>query len=93
MTREEIDYVAHLARIALSEEERELFGAQLGSVLGYFEKLKELQTSGVAPTAHPLGLRNVFREDRETGSLAPGEVLGNAPAQECGCYLVPKILE
>ena len=67
-TREQIDYVAHLARIELTEEERERFGSQLASVLAYVEKLNELDTSDVPPTAHVMGLTNVFRDDVERPS-------------------------
>jgi len=92
-TREEIDYVAHLARIALSDQERALFGSQLASILGYFRKLEELDTDGVPATAHPLGLRNVFRDDEPGESLPPEELLANAPRHRCGCYEVPRILD
>lgn len=90
---EQIDYVAHLARLALSPAERERFGAQLASILAYFQKLNELDTSGISPTAHVVGLRNVFREDAERPSPPREAMLANAPAQACGCYLVPKILD
>jgi len=89
----QIDYVAHLARIALTEAERQLFGAQLGSTLAYVAKLNELDTTGVAPTAHVMGLSNVFRDDVEQPSTPREAMLANAPAQACGCYLVPKVLD
>ena len=92
-TREQIDYVAHLSRIELTEEERELFGAQLASILAYVAKLDELDTADVPPTAHVMGLRNVFRDDAEQPSMASGRMLANAPAKAYGCYLVPRILE
>ena len=92
LDRSQIDYVAHLSRLALTDGERELFGAQLASVLAYIEKLNELDTSGVAPTAHVLGLSNVFRDDAERPSPPREAMLANAPAQACGCYVVPKIL-
>ncbi|MBM4041459.1 MAG: Asp-tRNA(Asn)/Glu-tRNA(Gln) amidotransferase subunit GatC [Planctomycetes bacterium] len=90
--REQIDYVAHLARLALSDAEREQFGAQLASILAYVEKLNELDTTDVPPTVQAMGLRNVFREDAEQPSADRVAMLANAPAQACGCYLVPKIL-
>jgi len=92
-TREQIDYVAHLARIELTEAERDLFGAQLASILAYFAKLDELDTSGVEPTAQAMGLSNVFREDVERPSTPRDAILANAPAKAYGCYLVPKILD
>lgn len=93
LTREQIDHVAHLSRLALSDDERARFGAQLASILAYIEKLNELDTSGVPPTAHVMGLRNVFRDDVEQPSLGREAMLANAPAQACGCYLVPRILD
>ena len=92
-TREQIDYVAHLARIELTEAERELFGAQLGGVLAYVEKLNELDTSAVEPTAQVMGLHNVFRDDVARPSASCEAITANAPAKACGCYLVPKILD
>jgi len=92
-TREQIDYVAHLSRVELTEAERELFGAQLASILAYVDKLDELDTTGVPPTAHVMGLHNVFRDDVEQPSLPNEQALANAPAKACGCYLVPKILD
>lgn len=92
-TREQIDYVAHLARIDLTEDERQLFGEQLASILAYVEKLDELDTANVEPTAHVLGLRNVFRDDVEQPSTPRREILANAPAKAYGSYLVPKVLD
>jgi aspartyl-tRNA(Asn)/glutamyl-tRNA(Gln) amidotransferase subunit C len=91
LTREQIDTVAHLARIELTDAERELFGTQLASILAYVEKLGELDTSAVEPMAHGMGLHSVFRDDAEQPSTPREAILANAPAQACGCYLVPKI--
>ncbi len=90
---EQIGYVAHLARLALTDAEREQFGAQLASILAYIEKLNELDTADVPPTVQVMGLRNVFREDEERPSTPREVMLAGAPAQACGCYLVPKILD
>jgi len=90
--RDPIDYVAHLSRIALTDAEREMFGSQLASILAYVEKLNELDTADVPPMTHVLGLRNVFREDTVQPSTPREAILAGAPAQACGCYLVPKIL-
>jgi len=95
MTKGEIDvkYVAHLARLALSPEEEERIGAQLGGVLGYIEKLKEVDVSNVEPTAHAFPLVNVTRPDEVQPSISPEEALRNAPAHANGLFIVPKIVE
>jgi aspartyl-tRNA(Asn)/glutamyl-tRNA(Gln) amidotransferase subunit C len=92
-SREQIDYVAHLARLALTDAERQRFGAQLASVLAYFEKLDELDTAGVPPTVCVTGLRNVFRGDVERPSTPREAITANAPAEAYGCYLVPRIID
>ena len=89
----DVKYVAHLARLALSPQEEEQFGAQLGNVLGYIEKLKEVDVSAVAPTAHAFPLVNVTRADEVLPSLSQEEALANAPAHANGLFLVPKIVE
>jgi aspartyl-tRNA(Asn)/glutamyl-tRNA(Gln) amidotransferase subunit C len=88
-----IQYVAHLARLSLSPAEEQQFGAQLGGILGYIEKLKELDVTGIEPTAHAVPLVNVFRPDLVGPSLSNEEALRNAPAQSGGLFLVPKIVE
>ncbi len=89
----DIKYVAHLARIALSPEEEQKLGAQLGNILGYIEKLNELDVTDVEPTAHAVPLVNVTRPDELHFSLSSEEALGNAPAKANGLFLVPKIVE
>jgi aspartyl-tRNA(Asn)/glutamyl-tRNA(Gln) amidotransferase subunit C len=89
----DVKYVAHLARLALSPEEEKQFGAQLGSVLGYIEKLKEVDVTAVEPTAHAFPLVNVTRPDEVRPSLSQEEILANAPAHANGLFLVPKIVE
>jgi aspartyl-tRNA(Asn)/glutamyl-tRNA(Gln) amidotransferase subunit C len=88
-----IKYVAHLARIALTSEEEKTLSAQLGSVLGYVEKLRELDVSHVEPTAHAVPLINVTRPDETGESLSQEEALKNAPAKANGLFIVPKIVE
>jgi len=85
--------VAHLARLALTPEEEEKFGAQLEGVLAYMEKLNELDVTGVEPTAHAFPLVNVMRSDEIQPSLSPEEALRNAPAQANNLFMVPKIIE
>jgi aspartyl-tRNA(Asn)/glutamyl-tRNA(Gln) amidotransferase subunit C len=89
----DIQYVAHLARLSLSPAEEEQFGAQLAGILGYIEKLKQLDVSGIEPTAHAVPLVNVFRPDLVRPSLSNEEALRNAPAKANGLFIVPKIVE
>ena len=88
-----IDYVAKLARIDLSPEEKSRLGPQLEAILGYVAKLKEVPVDGVEPTAHAFPLVNVTRPDVVTESLSNEEALGNAPAKAGGLFIVPKIVE
>jgi aspartyl-tRNA(Asn)/glutamyl-tRNA(Gln) amidotransferase subunit C len=88
-----IKYVAHLARIALTPEEEDQLASQLDNILGYIEKLKELDVSNVEPTAHAAGLVNVTRLDERGESLSQEEALRNAPAKANGLFIVPKIVE
>jgi aspartyl-tRNA(Asn)/glutamyl-tRNA(Gln) amidotransferase subunit C len=89
----DVKYVAHLARIALTAEEQEKFGAQLSNILGYIEKLNQLDVSQIEPTAHAVPLVNVFRADEIRPSLSNEEALRNAPASANGLFMVPKIVE
>ena len=89
----DVKYVAHLARLSLSPEEERRIGEQLGHILGYIEKLKEVDVSGVEPTAHAFPLVNVARPDEVRPSIGSQEALRNAPAQADGLFIVPKIVE
>jgi aspartyl-tRNA(Asn)/glutamyl-tRNA(Gln) amidotransferase subunit C len=89
----DVKYVAHLARMSLSPAEEQKIGAQLSSILGYIEKLKEVDVSGVEPTAHAFPLVNVTRADEVRPSMSQEAALGNAPAQANGLFIVPKIVE
>ena len=89
----DVKYVAHLARIALTPEEEQKLGAQLAHILGYIEKLKELDVTDVEPTAHAVPLTNVTRPDELRTSLPHEEAMRNAPAQANGLFVVPKIVE
>ena len=88
-----VAYVAHLARLELTPEEQQRIGAQLGDILGYIEKLKEVDVSDVEPTAHAFPLVNVVRPDEIRPSLSNEEALMNAPASANGLFIVPKIVE
>jgi len=89
----DIKYVAHLARVQLAPDEEKKLGAQLDGILGYIEKLKELDVAGVEPTAHAVPLVNVMRPDEVRPSLPHDDALRNAPVQANGLFMVPKIVE
>ncbi len=89
----DIEKLARLARLELSEEEKEVFGRQLGKILEYMEQLNRVDTSGVEPTSHTIPLFNVFREDEIRPSFPQEEVLGIAPEEEEGHFRVPRIID
>ncbi|HHV62329.1 MAG TPA: Asp-tRNA(Asn)/Glu-tRNA(Gln) amidotransferase subunit GatC [Firmicutes bacterium] len=93
ITKQDVEHVAALARLELGEEEKESLTEQLGKILEYADKLKELDTEGVPPTAHPLPIKNVFREDRVRPSLPVEDALANAPEREGSFFKVPRIME
>src|SRR5918997_2454970 len=90
--RDDVAHVARLARLDLTEDELDRFTGQLGAVLEHAADVAALDTSGVPPTAHPLPLVNVLRDDTVVPSLDPAEVLAQAPAVEDGRFRVPRIL-
>jgi len=93
VTREDVLHVAALARLEVSPDQVEAFQRELDAILGHFEKLNELDTSGVAPTSHVLSLVNVFRNDTVRPSLSQEHALANAPQQAFGHFRVPKVIE
>lgn len=88
----DIERVAKLARLKLTDAEKDRFSKQMGSIIEYIEKLNELDTQNVEPTAHVLGLNNVFRDDVATEPLTDHEPINDSPAHSKGHYEVPKIL-
>jgi aspartyl-tRNA(Asn)/glutamyl-tRNA(Gln) amidotransferase subunit C len=89
----DVKYVAHLARLSLTPDEEQKISAQLGNILGYIEKLKEVDVTGVEPTAHAFPLVNVTRLDEVRPSISNEDALRNAPAKANGLFIVPKIVE
>jgi aspartyl-tRNA(Asn)/glutamyl-tRNA(Gln) amidotransferase subunit C len=89
----DIQYVANLARIALTPDEEVKLGYQLGDILGYVKKLEELDVTGVEPMAHAVPLANVLRADEVRPSIPQEAALANAPKQANGLFIVPKIVE
>jgi aspartyl-tRNA(Asn)/glutamyl-tRNA(Gln) amidotransferase subunit C len=93
ITMKEVEHVARLARLELTDEEKERMRAQLDSILTYIDKLNELDTSAVEPTSHVLPMMNVFRDDEVRPSLSQEETLANAPDRQDLFFRVPRILE
>ncbi len=89
----DVEYVARLARLSLSDEEKEEFTTQLDDILTYMDKLNEVDTTGVEPTSHVISIKNVLRDDNVRESPPPEPSLKNAPEAERAFYKVPKIIE
>lgn len=90
---DQVKHVAHLARLAITEEEANTFTKQLDSIISFAEQLNELDTTNVEPTSHVLEIKNVMREDRSQQGLPREEVLKNAPEHQDGQIKVPGIME
>ena len=89
---ETIEYVGILAKLSLSEEEREQARKDMGRMLDYIDKLNELDTTGVEPMSHAFAVENVFREDEVTGGDGSEEMLRNAPARKGDMFAVPNVM-
>ena len=89
----DVAYVARLTRLNLTDEETELFQKQLGDVLKYAEKLREVDVSNVEAAAHALPIFNVLREDAPRDWFTAQQALSNAPRQAKGLFIVPKVVE
>lgn len=92
ISRKDVDHVAWLARLGLTDEEKDKFTKQLGQILEHAGKISELDTSDVTPTSHALALRNVFRKDEAGECVTQDAALGNAPKKEAGGFVVPRIV-
>ena len=92
LSRDDVAHVAHLARLDVTDDELERFTEQLAAVLDHASDVAALDLEGVPPTAHPLPLANVFRDDEPRPGLDRDEVLAQAPAAESGRFRVPPIL-
>jgi aspartyl-tRNA(Asn)/glutamyl-tRNA(Gln) amidotransferase subunit C len=90
---ETIDYVGILAKLELSEEEREQAKKDMGSMLDYIDKLGELDTTGIEPMSHVFKLQNVFREDVVTNGDDSENILKNAPGEKDNMFMVPRTFE
>lgn len=92
ISKKDVEHVAWLARLSLTEEEKEKFTQQLGQILEHASRISQLNTEKVKPTSHAIPLKNVFREDKKGKCLSQEETLSNAPKQEKGSFVVPKII-
>jgi aspartyl-tRNA(Asn)/glutamyl-tRNA(Gln) amidotransferase subunit C len=93
VSREQVRYIASLARLRFTDEEEERLAKQMNDILGYVEKLDELDTSGVQPMSHVLDLHNVFREDVAETRISRDEALKNAPDADSVYIRAPKVIE
>ena len=93
ITKEEVQYVAHLARLDFHAEEMGKFTSQLNDILLYMDKLNKVDTTDVKPVSHAITIANAFREDIVQESLRPELSLSNAPEAKGNCFLVPKVVE
>jgi len=92
ISKKEVEHVTNLARLTLSDNELEKITEQLGEILSYVEKLRELKTADVKPTTHVFSVSNAFREDRVTQSLSRKKSLVNAPEQNGESFQVPRVI-
>jgi aspartyl-tRNA(Asn)/glutamyl-tRNA(Gln) amidotransferase subunit C len=93
LTRQQVEHVAHLARLSLTDEEIERYREQLSAVLEYAERLNEVDTAAIPPTATVLPLRTVLRPDEPRPSFSPDDILANAPNRDGQFFRVHAILE
>ena len=93
LSPEQVSWVGHLARLELSPADRDLMARQLSAILDYMDQLKQVNTEGVEPLAHPLKVHNVFRDDTPAPSLPVDEALANAPDRHGDFFGVPAVLD
>jgi aspartyl-tRNA(Asn)/glutamyl-tRNA(Gln) amidotransferase subunit C len=89
----DVQHVAKLARLHLTDEEQAAMQKDLGDIIAFADTLNSLDTEGVTPSAHAVAVQNVLREDVAGESFDRDKLLANAPSQEDGCYIVPKVVE
>ncbi len=93
ITKDTVSYVANLARLSFDEETVEKFTQDMEQIIGFADKLAELDTEGVNPTAHSVPVYNVFRKDEIVASFPRSEILENAPEKDSEYFVVPKVVE
>ncbi|MBF0474503.1 MAG: Asp-tRNA(Asn)/Glu-tRNA(Gln) amidotransferase subunit GatC [Deltaproteobacteria bacterium] len=92
ISRAEVEHVAKLARLSLTEDQYAVFTPQINNILEYIEKLNELDTANVPPTSHAIPLSNAFREDEVKPSIGLDLTLANAPEKEGSTFVVPRVI-
>jgi len=93
ISKEDVKYVANLARLNVSEQEADKLAVEMESIITFADMLSEIDTTNIEPTNHAIKIENVFREDVVTGSFDRDLLLQNAPSKEAGCFCVPKVVE
>ena len=93
ITMRDVEHVARLSRLALTDQEKERMRRELDGILSYIDKLRALDTADVPPTSHAVPMTNVMREDEPRPSLSQDEMLANAPERSGEFFRVPKIIE
>lgn len=93
ISRQDVEHVAHLARLGLTEEEIDRFQDQLSAILDAFRTIQEVDTAAIPPTAQVIPLRNVMREDTVRPSFSKEAILKNAPRREDDFFKIPPVLE
>lgn len=93
LSSKDVEYVARLARLEITDKDTEMFTAQLNDILGYIGKLNELDTTGVEPMTHAIAVTNAFRDDRIIDSIGTEKALANAPDGRGEFFRVPKVID
>ena len=93
ITRAQVEHVARLARLALTDAELDALTGEMDAILGYVETLNSLDTDHIVPTSHAVPMENAFRDDVVRPSLGTEKAVRNAPAAAGGCFVVPKVIE
>ena len=91
--KSQVEHVAQLARLQFDEEQLEMFVNQLNTILDYFDKLQDLDTTGIEPTSHAVALQNALRHDTVNNFVEKDLLMQNAPSEENKCFKVPKVIE
>ncbi len=92
ISKKDVEHIAHLARLELTDEEKDIYSHQLSQILDHIGKISELELEEVEPTSHSLEITNAFRKDELEDGLTQKEALSNAPDSEDGYFVIPPII-